>query len=231
MSYIVASPGRTGSNFLVRYLIEYESLQNNIIYFKHIDFNDNIEDSVKFIKKDNVIIHTHDVQSLLKQSFNTKKLILIRRNPVEITVSYYIAEETGTYNFLYQKDDKNIGADRKEYIEKFHNTKFSIDESRFLRRLKYVLDWYIDFNVLQDSIIFNYSESVDVNTINQKLDLNQNNIDTSNLVLTSLQPFNKWNKVENPEYFQNLGNKIFKQYQKKYPNIFIEEDFIIDSQA
>jgi hypothetical protein len=230
MSYIVSSPGRCGSLYLARYLFEYDLLQDKDTEFKHIDFdydNTDLEKNVNLLNQNNLIIHTHDIKSLLHDiNFNVKKIIIIRRNPVEIAVSYYVAEETDTYHF-YHFNQKYI--DPQEYIEKFKDVKFTIDQPRFLRRLKHVLDWYIDADKLNNTIIFNYKQAINTDIINQKLNLTQ--IDTSTQVLPIEQPFDKWNHIEHADFIKKIGSEIFNHYQFKFPHIFPKEDFVVDLQA
>ena len=115
------------------------------------------------------------------------------------------------------------------YIDEFFDSEKSSQNVFLLifhpNKLHCVCNWYVEAANLENIITFNYLEAIDVNKINNKLNLKP----MYNLRLTQAQPFDKWQKIENAQYFRDFGNKIFSQYQHQYPDIFPSSDFDIEN--
>jgi len=219
-NYIVSSPGRCGSTFLSAYLHNQYTRRDNINYkFMHISELSHLEHKIS-----DTIIHIHNINLLTKICNTANQIILIRRNPVEVVVSTLIAEQTGVWHFRSKDFDKNK-VDIDTYKTKYQNHKFSLDDDIFIKKLHCVCNWYVEAANLENIITFNYLEAIDVNKINNKLNLKP----MYNLRLTQAQPFDKWQKIENAQYFRDFGNKIFSQYQHQYPDIFPSSDFDIEN--
>ena len=132
---------------------------DTISNLNHNDYNlalSNLEKlNLSSIKLDDqAFVHLHDI-NILEDVLGNKKLLIVRRNPVEITASSLIAEQTGAYHFkVYSQDNINT-TDIEWYKQKYQNQNFKLDTFTFIRKLHSVINWYIDAENFINVIKFN----------------------------------------------------------------------------
>lgn len=216
MSYIVASPGRTGSIFLATFLQHYSSYQTGrmtYMYTVQREFRD-LEDLPS-----NFVIHCHQVEAI-ELFAASRKLFLITRNPIEITASYLIAELTGTFHF--GNFDANQRS-RESYIQNYQHKTFHLDPQYFISYLKYNCEWYVSAYQHQHATLINYKNVTNLDHVNTLLDNRDFVVDWA--LLPQAQPFDKWSKIENADLIRKIGTSVFDHYRKMYPHIFTEDNF------
>ena len=216
MKYIVLSPGRCGSIFLGVFLERYFRIVNPPGH-KLFPLTRETKDSLTI--DINPIIHCH-VPELIQSLLPYYKLIIIKRNVVEITGSAVIAELTNKWYFA----GSNRKKDRLDYIEKYKDQQFTIATNDFANRVKYFCEWYVSIGSLYDqAIIMKYDQAIEPESIFQCLNLSP--VSISNEFLLEPQPFNKWEKLRNSDKLKLAGDNVFATYQEKYPKIFNEDYF------
>lgn len=216
-NYVILSPGRCASVFLAQYLIIQIAKRDNIEYkFRHFDRNFQSEYS-----NNKSVIHLHHIEDLSKYYNKEDYLIVIKRNPVEAAASNLIATKTQFFNansLLKNKIPLN------EYAAVFDNSEFEFNQNKFLVEVKRYLDWYINAAKIQTNLSLNFNQTIDSKYLNSIFDFDT--IDDSDLVVRFSQPFDKWTKIKNSTKLKNLGENLFNEYKKQYPNIFASDDFI-----
>lgn len=212
MSYIVASPGRTGSVFLSQYLKMYLMQQHNKWFYVYtIQFYHNDMEPLPT----NFIVHCHNAK-MIPSNLPAKQLIITTRNLIDIAASWQIANLTNVFHFGNFSDSKQ---DIGEYISKYKNVTYKVPVKDFLSQIKKAFEFYqFAYNFYQNAIIFNYDETINIESINQKLGLCT--IDVSNIALPVAQPLDKWKIIENKDEILRAGNQAITHYKKLYPEIF-----------
>lgn len=217
MTYLVASPGRTGSIFLTNFLQQYSAFQTGKMTYMYTvqNFFKDIEDLPV-----NFVIHCHLAEAILIFS-KTRRLFLITRNPVEITASFLIAEQTNTFHF---GNFDAMQRTRESYIQNYKDKTFKIDMQRFIWYLRFNCEWYVTaYQYQQQATIINYENVTNIDYINGLLGNDKFFVDPASL--PQPQPFDKWTKIENAAQVRKTGDKIFDHYKDKYPNIFTQQHF------
>lgn len=216
MNYIVLSPGRCGSIFLGVFLEQYFRIVNppgHKLFPLTKESNNTLSVDI------HPLIHCH-VPQLIQPLLSSYKLIIIKRNVVEITGSAVIAELTNKWYFA----GANRKKDRTEYIEKYKDQTFTVDTHDFMNRVRYFCEWYVSVQtILDQAIVLKYDQAIDPESIFQCLNLSP--VAISNEFLLEPQPFDKWEKLQNSDKLKIAGNKVFSVYQEKYPKIFNEDHF------
>ena len=232
MNYLVASPGRCGSFFTTAYIMQYKNIMTitNDYYTETITETSNLSsDQKEEISNDEyVVLHIHNVY-LIDSFKENRQTVLIRRNPVEIALSHLIARKTNVFHFgdIESQNVMNLN----KYIRLYKDVKFQLKPDEFIDELFKIINWYIFTEKLLDqSIVINYKEAIDIDALNKRLNL-ESHPRPHDFMLPVAQPFDKWNRIEDANFFRRVGSEIFNYYQFKFPHIFPEEDFIIDSQA
>jgi hypothetical protein len=230
MNYLVASPGRCGSFFTTAYIMQYKNIITitDNYYTKTITETDNLSlDQKEEISVDeNVILHLHDLD-LINYFAKNRQIVLIRRNPVEIALSHLIARKTNVYHFGDIESRNVMQLDK--YIKIYKNIKFQLHPNEFFDELFRSIHWYLSAESLyENSIVLNYSQAIDIDSLNKRLNL-EPHPRPHDFIMPIAQPFNKWNRIEDGNELNKIGNEVFSYYQFKFPHIFPKEDFVIDS--
>jgi hypothetical protein len=213
MSYVIASPGRTGSFFLTDFLTKYSEIAENKMFYRYtiLEHYTDLENLPS-----NFVIHCHSVAAIPIFTQN-RKLIINTRNPIEIVASAMVAMKTNVFHF------ESTGMNIDDYLSKYSSVQFDFSEQSFLKLLKHNLQWYVDaFQYVENATILNYHQAIDIKEINEILKLKTIEIPND---LPVAQPLDKWKLIKNSDNLKKIGNTVFKHYQEKYPNIFIEEYF------
>jgi len=202
-SWLVVSPGRTGSLTIVRSIYSLYKYDFNVI--THIGPNEDVR-PIKPLD----VVHSHTLKWLDQVNENTE-VIISTRNPIESTLSWCILPEIGEYHFYPFK---------KEDVDKLNSIKvkkFYLDPNKFLSIYNSTIDFYEQLHVKDNYHIIDYSDWSDNPTqILRKLGYN---VDAPSKYLTMKNPGSHHDWIENWEEISELFKSL------SVPNTLITHTF------
>ena len=182
-SWLVLSPGRTGSLTIVRSIYSLYKYDFNVI--THIGPNEIIR-PIRPLD----VVHTHNLKWLDQVNENTE-VIISTRDPIESTLSWCILPEIGDYHFYPFKDEDVIK------LNSIKVKKFYLDPDKFLSIYNRTMDFYKQLPMKDNYHIVDYSEWSDDSTqILRKLGYN---VDAPSKYLTMKNPGSHSDWIENWE--------------------------------
>ena len=203
MKFLIWGPGRTGS-------ILYSNLINS-----YINKQTGVIDNIRFIQLDETpvwdkpIVHTHRVE-LVKDAPNEYSRIVTTRSLLDTTLSVLVAEHVDHYTI-------SNASDEIEYINRYKDYKFCIDEKKFFHRL------YADNKNYKN--VFSYLDNNHINYIKLDYEVHSNNYDrfysqvdlvweynSNDILINRKMPVNKFDMVLNLSELVELYTNIKKQF-------------------
>lgn len=143
-SWLIVSPGRTGSLTIVRAI--YQLYNFDFSKINYISPNFEPKDIKPFD-----IIHSHNIEWLNYVADHTT-VIVSTRNPIESALSYCILPEIGTYHFYpFKKEDV-------EKVNSFKIKKFYLDTEKFLETYKSCISFYNKIKLKKNYKVLDYSQ-------------------------------------------------------------------------
>jgi hypothetical protein len=191
-SWLVISPGRTGSLTIVRSIYALYKYDFNVI--THVGPNEDVR-PIKPLD----VVHTHNLLWLNQVNENTE-VVVSTRNPIESTLSWCILPKLGEYHFYpYKKEDV-------DKINSIQVNKFYLDPNKFLSIYNNTIDFYKQLLIKDNYHIIDYSEwSDNPKQILRKLGYN---IDAPNKYLTMKNPESHCDWIENWEEILELVKSL-----------------------
>jgi hypothetical protein len=191
-SWLVLSPGRTGSLTIVRSIYSLYKYDFNVI--THIGPNEIIR-PIRPLD----VVHTHNLKWLDQVNENTE-VIISTRDPIESTLSWCILPEIGDYHFYPFKDEDVIK------LNSIKVKKFYLDPDKFLSIYNRTMDFYKQLPMKDNYHIVDYSEWSDDSTqILRKLGYN---VDAPSKYLTMKNPGSHSDWIENWEEISELCKSL-----------------------
>jgi hypothetical protein len=191
-SWLVLSPGRTGSLTIVRSIYSLYKYDFNVI--THIGPNEIIR-PIRPLD----VVHTHNLKWLDQVNENTE-VIISTRDPIGSTLSWCILPEIGDYHFYPFKDEDVIK------LNSIKVKKFYLDPDKFLSIYNRTMDFYKQLPMKDNYHIVDYSEWSDDSTqILRKLGYN---VDAPSKYLTMKNPGSHSDWIENWEEISELCKSL-----------------------
>jgi hypothetical protein len=191
-SWLVLSPGRTGSLTIVRSIYSLYKYDFNIITYV------GPYEDVRPIKPFDVV-HVHDLKWLDQVNENTE-VIISTRDPIESTLSWCILPEIGEYHFYPFKED-DVAKLKSIKVKKFY-----LDPNKFLKIYDSIVCFYKQLKLKDNYHIVDYSDwSDDPTQILRKLGYD---VDAPSKYLTMKNPGSHCDWIENWEEISELCKSL-----------------------